>query len=67
MSEAQLQERKDQHGECLEDGTFSGRTLTEAIVMQREAKQQKIEDDWKQIKQGKLQQTVSYRTVLSLR
>ena len=51
-SEAQLEENKAKHGERLEDGTFSGRTLTEAIVANREEKDAKFKETWKQMKQG---------------
>lgn len=52
MSETELQQNKEVYGERLEDGTFSGRTLTEAIIAQREEKDAKFKDNWKQMKQG---------------
>ena len=47
-------ENKEVYGERLEDGTFSGRTLTEAIIAQREEKEAKYKDIGKQMKQGEL-------------
>ena len=52
LSEAELQKNKERHGGSLEDGTFSGRTLTEAILAQREEKEQKFQEGWKTMKQG---------------
>ena len=52
ISEAQLEKNVAKHGERLEDGTFSGRTLTEAIIANREEKDAKFKDAWKQMKQG---------------
>eukprot|EP00892_Ulva_mutabilis_P012254 jgi/Ulvmu1/9400/UM051_0028.1 len=53
VSEAELTQNKELYGERLEDGTFSGKTLTEAIIAQREEKDAKFKDNWKQMKQGK--------------
>lgn len=52
-SETELADNKAMHGERLEDGTFSGKTLTQAIIEQREAREAKFQDAWKQIKMGK--------------
>lgn len=52
LSEAELQKNRELHGGSLEDGTFAGRTLTQAILAQREEKEQKFQDDWKTMKQG---------------
>lgn len=52
LSEAELQKNKEQHGGSLEDGTFSGMSLTQAIIAQREEKEQKFQDGWKTMKQG---------------
>lgn len=54
MSETELKQNKEVYGERLEDGTFSGKTLTEAIISQREEKDAKFKDNWKQMKQGEL-------------
>lgn len=61
MSEAELTQNKELYGERLEDGTFSGKTLTEAIIAQREEKDAKFKDNWKQMKQGDLAHPVCSR------
>lgn len=52
MSEAELEANKAVHGERLEDGTFAGRTLREALAANKAEKEQKFQDGWKQMKQG---------------
>jgi hypothetical protein len=52
LSEAELQKNKAEHGERLEDGTFSGMTLTQSIVAQREERESKFKEKWKMMKQG---------------
>jgi hypothetical protein len=60
LSEAELEENKAKHGERLEDGTFAGRTLREALAANKATKEQKFQDAWKQMKQG----TLCYHTCL---
>jgi hypothetical protein len=52
VSEAQLEENKAIYGERREDGTFEGRTLSEAIAAQREEREARFKDAWKQMKTG---------------
>ena len=52
VSEVELQQNKEARGVSREDGTFAGRTLTEAIMAQREEKERKFQEDWKIMKQG---------------
>lgn len=54
VSETELQQNKEIYGERLVDGTFSGKTLTEAIIAQREEKDAKYKDVGRQMKQGEL-------------
>lgn len=52
MSETELEANKAKHGERLEDGTFAGRTLREALAANKAEKEQQFQDGWKQMKQG---------------
>ena len=52
FTEAQLEENKQKHGERLEDGTFAGRTLREALTANKEEKEARFQQQWKDMKTG---------------
>jgi hypothetical protein len=52
VSEAELQKNKEMHGASLEDDKPAHRSLTEAIMAQREEKEAKFQEAWKVMKQG---------------
>jgi hypothetical protein len=54
LSETELEENKAKHGERLEDGTFAGRSLQEALAANKATKEETFRDAWKQMKQGTL-------------